>query len=96
MGSSHGELQTAARVADALVYVVGLAGVLAGALLFRQGDLPFAIIAWVLTFVAGTALRLAAWMARGVARLLERTERMEDDLARLAARPAERTGSDWH
>lgn len=95
MGSSHAELQTAARVADALVYVVGLAGVLAGALLFRADELAFAVIAWVLTFVAGTALRLAAWVARGVARLLERTERMEDDLARLAAARAASPDRGW-
>jgi hypothetical protein len=83
---------TAARVADGLVVVVGLAGVVAGAQLFRAGDLPFAVIAWVLTFVAGAALRLVVWMARGTAQLLDRTERLEDDLARLLRRdevPAE-------
>ena len=77
------ELVVAARVADGLVYVAGLAGVVAGALLFRGGNLPFAIIAWVVTFIAGTVLRLAAWMARGVAQIMQRTERIEADAARL-------------
>lgn len=77
------ELVVAARVADGLVYVAGMAGVVAGALLFRDGNLPFAIIAWVVTFIAGTVLRLAAWMARGVAQIMQRTERIEADAARL-------------
>jgi hypothetical protein len=75
------ELHVAARVADGLVYVAGAAGVVAGALLFREGSLAFAAVAWVLTFVAGAGLRLAAWGARALAELLERTRRIEDDLA---------------
>lgn len=77
------ELLVAARVADALVYAVGLAGVLAGGLLFRDGGIGFAIVAWALTFVGGAALRLAAWGARALAELLQRSRRLEDDLAAL-------------
>lgn len=80
-------LHTAARVADALVYAVGVAGVIAGGLLLRQEDWGFAIVAWALTFVAGAGLRLAAWATRALAEILVRTERMENDLARLAAEP---------
>lgn len=79
------ELLVAARVADGLVYAAGLAGVIAGGLLFRQEDYGFAVVAWALTFVAGAALRLAAWGARALAELLVRTSRMEDDLSRLVA-----------
>lgn len=82
------ELATAARVADGLVYVAGLAGVAAGALLFREGDVAFAVIAWAVTFIAGTVLRLASWVARGVAQVMERTERIERDTARLARQQA--------
>lgn len=77
------ELATAARVADGLVYVAGVAGVVAGAVLFREDNVAFAMVAWVLTFVAGAVLRLAAWSARGVAQLLERSERIERDVATL-------------
>ena len=73
-------LTAAARVADALIYTVGIAGVVAGGLLLRRGDLGFAIVAWGLTFVAGAALRLAALTARGVAELLVRQGRMQEDL----------------
>ena len=79
------QLRTAARVADALVYTVGVAGVVAGGLLLRRGELGFAIVAWGLTFVAGAGLRLAAWIARGVSELLVRQARMAEDVADLAA-----------
>lgn len=100
------ELIAAARVADGLVYVVGLAGVVAGAQLFREGDLPFAIVAWILTFVAGAALRLVVWMARGIGQVMDRTQRIEEDVARVLrdqiAPPDEpggaapRWGGGWH
>lgn len=90
------ELRIAARVADALVYAAGVAGVVAGGLLFRGGDLAFALVAWVLTFVAGAVLRLASWGIRALADLLERGDRLEralDDLARdRAAAEPERPG----
>jgi hypothetical protein len=76
-------LRSAARIADALVYTTGLAGVLAGGLLLRRGDLGFAIVAWSLTFVAGAALRLAAEMGRALADMLLRQARLEDDVAAL-------------
>jgi hypothetical protein len=79
------QLRTAARVADALVYAVGVAGVVAGGLLWRDGDVAFAVVAWAVTFVAGAGLRLAAWLTRGVAQLLDRSERISDELAALRA-----------
>jgi hypothetical protein len=79
--STH--LTTAARVADALVYTVGMAGVVAGGLLLRRGDLGFAIVAWSLTFVAGAGLRLLALLARGVAELLVRQGRLGEELTDL-------------
>jgi hypothetical protein len=85
------ELLTGARVADALVYAAGVAGVLAGGLLFREGQVGFAIVAWVLTFAAGVALRLAAWGARALAALLVRTERIEEEVSRLGSDPGR-----WH
>jgi hypothetical protein len=82
---SGGQLRTAARVADALVYTVGVAGVIAGGLLLRRGDLGFAIVAWGLTFVAGAGLRLAAWIARGVAEILVRQARLGEAVDDLRA-----------
>ena len=79
------DLHTAARVADALVYAAGIAGVVAGGLLFRDGQEAFAVIVWVLTFIAGAGLRLASWAARALADLLVRSARIEADVALLAA-----------
>jgi hypothetical protein len=84
------ELLTAARMADALVWAAGLAGIIAGALLFRAGDTGFAIVAWVLTFIAGATLRLASWASKALAELLIRTERMEEEIARS------KRGERWH
>ena len=80
-----GQLRSAARIADALVYTVGVAGVVAGGLLLRRGELGFAIVAWSLTFVAGAGLRLAAWVAKGVSELLVRQARMQTEISDLAA-----------
>lgn len=84
------ELVAAARVADALVYAAGLAGVIAGALLFRDEQLAFALVVWVVTFVAGAGLRLAAWAAKALAQILVRTERIEEEVLRQAADPRPR------
>jgi len=88
-----GELRTAARVADALVYAAGVAGIVAGGLLFTSGQAPFAIVAWVLSFVAGAVLRLVAWGVRGMADLLVQNDRIEralDELRGDRAAPRER------
>lgn len=104
-------LATAARVADAVVYVVGVAGVLAGGVLLRQDDIAWAAVAWCLTFVAGAGLRLAAWLTRGVAQLLQQQQRLLDEVADLRVErargepprapqapsdPYGRWGSGWH
>ncbi len=79
------ELITAARVADALVYAAGIAGIVAGGLLFRDGQAAFAVVAWALAFVAGAALRLAAWASRALAQLLTRTDRLNEAVDELRA-----------
>jgi hypothetical protein len=77
------ELLTAARVADALVYAAGVAGIVAGGLLFRDDQPGFAVVAWALAFVAGAALRLAAWCARALAELLRRSDELLEEVTRL-------------
>ena len=79
------QLTTATRVADALVYAVGIAGVVAGGLLLRRGDIGFAVVAWCLTFVAGAGLRLAGFIARGVAEMLVRQARIQEAIDDLRA-----------
>jgi hypothetical protein len=77
------ELVTAARVADALVYAAGVAGIVAGGLLYRDDQLGFAVVAWALAFVAGASLRLASWCAKALAQLLVSADRLSEDIAEL-------------
>ncbi|PSO49872.1 MAG: hypothetical protein BRC31_08155, partial [Actinobacteria bacterium QS_5_72_10] len=78
------ELYTAARLADALVYAVGVAGVVGGGLLFQQDRLGLALVAWALTFCVGAGLRLVAWATKGVAQMLQRSDTIIEELARLS------------
>ena len=75
-----GQLHSAARLSTALVYTVGVAGVIAGGVLWREGNVPFALVAWALTFVAGAALQLVAWLTRGVAQILQRIEQLGEEI----------------
>lgn len=77
------QLRSIARGVDALVYVAGAIGVVAGGLLYNVGSLPAALLAWAGTFVACTVLLVSAWLLRGLAQLLERASRIERTLDAL-------------
>lgn len=77
------ELRGAASVAQTMAYAAGIAGVIAGALLYRDGQTGFAVVAWVLTFATGAILMIASFLARGMAALLARIARIEQDVAAL-------------
>lgn len=84
------DLRGAAAVTQTLAYVTGLAGVVAGALLYQDGQTAFAFVAWVLAFGAGAVLMIAAFLTRAIAALLARFARIEQDVAALVARGADR------
>lgn len=90
------ELRGAAAVAQALAYVAGLAGVVAGALLYRTGEPAFAVVVWVLTFAVGALLMIAAFLVRAVAALLGHLARVESDVAVLMADSGARGGAAAH
>lgn len=89
------ELRGAATVTQALAYGAGVAGVVAGALLYQAGQVGFAVVAWVLTFAAGAVLIIAAFLARGMAGLLTRLARMEQEIATLTAERHPGGGEPW-
>ncbi len=74
------ELRGAAAVAASLAYIVGLAGIVAGGLVLRDGDSVGAVILWVLTFAAGAAMMVLAMLIRGVAAILARLTQVEGDV----------------
>jgi hypothetical protein len=87
------ELTTAARACTVLAYAAGLAGVAAGTLMLRDGDLAFAIILWTITFAVGAALMGVSVLVRAVSGISAQVTRMESDLRVLLAdraREAER------
>jgi hypothetical protein len=71
------QLRGIARGVDALVYVAGAIGIVAGGLLYNTGSLPPALLSWAGSFVACTVLLVSAWLLRGLAQLLERASRVE-------------------
>jgi choline-glycine betaine transporter len=74
------ELRGAARACTVLAYAAGLAGVAAGTLVLREGDLAFAVILWVITFAVGASLMGVAVLVRAVAGLTAQVQRMESDV----------------
>ncbi len=79
------DLRGAAAVAQSLAYIAGLAGVIAGGLVYRDGEAALAVVIWVLTFAAGAMLMIAAFLTRGVASLLARLSRLESDVRVLVS-----------
>jgi hypothetical protein len=74
------ELRGAARACMVLAYAAGLAGVAAGTLVLRDGDLAFAVILWTITFAVGAALMGVAVLVRAVAGLSAQIHRIESDV----------------
>jgi hypothetical protein len=88
------ELRTAARACVVLAYAAGLAGVAAGTLVLRDGDLAFAIILWTITFAIGASLMGVAVVIRAVAGLATQVTRLESDVRVLLSDRARTTWSD--
>lgn len=80
------ELRGAAAVARTLAYACGLAGVVAGAVLYQQGELPFAVAVWVLTFAVGALLMIASFLLQAMTDLLARTAAIEQDVRTVLGR----------
>jgi hypothetical protein len=74
------QLRVAGRACNLMAYAAGLAGVAAGTLVLRQGQLGSAVILWTMTFAVGAALMGVSIMIRAMVGLTARTTRMEADL----------------
>lgn len=80
------DLRGAAAVARTLAYAAGLAGVVAGGILYQQGEVPFAVAIWVLTFAVGALLMIAGFLLQAMTTVLARLSSMEADLRVLLGR----------
>jgi hypothetical protein len=69
-----------------------------GGILYQQGEVPFAVAIWVLTFAVGALLMIAAFLLQAMTVLLARVAAIEQDVRVLLGRgrdQAEGTGPDW-
>jgi quinol-cytochrome oxidoreductase complex cytochrome b subunit len=83
-----GQLRTAARACLILAYAAGLAGVAAGTLVLRDGELAFAVILWVITFAIGASLMGVSLLIRALAGLTARVEQTSSDVRVLVGERA--------
>lgn len=97
------DLRGAAAVARTLAYAAGLAGVVAGGIVYQQGEVPFAIAIWVLTFAVGALLMIAGFLLQAMTHLLARVTAIEQDVRLLVGRSGPERGDprstlsrDWH
>jgi hypothetical protein len=74
------ELRTAGRACTFLAYAAGLAGVAAGTLVLRDGELAFAVILWTITFAVGAALMGVSVLIRAMAGVSTQLTRLESDV----------------
>lgn len=77
------ELTVAARACVFMAYAAGLAGVAAGTIVLRDGELAFAVILWTITFAVGAVLMGVSLLIRAVSGLSAQVLRMESDLHAL-------------
>lgn len=82
------QLRAAARACLILAYAAGLAGVAAGTLVLREGDLAFAVILWVITFAVGASLMGVSLLIRALAGLTARLEQTSTDVRVLVGQRA--------
>ncbi len=78
-------MRAAARACLFLAYGSGLAGVTAGTLVLRDGDLVFAIILWVITFAVGASLMGVSVLIRAMTAIRTDLERLTSDVRVLVA-----------
>lgn len=89
------DLRGAAAVAVSLAYATGLAGVVAGAIIFQRGEAALGVVVWVITFAMGAALMVASFLVKAIAAVMAHLARVESDVRLLVADrggPAPRVG----
>ncbi len=73
----------------------------AGGILYQQGEVPFAVAIWVLTFAVGALLMIAAFLLQAMTVVLAHLSSLEQDVRVLVGRRGPDPGNDegphhWH
>lgn len=58
----------------------------AGGLVYQQGEVPFAVAIWILTFAVGALLMIAGFLLQAMTAILARLAAMEQDVRVLLGR----------
>ena len=77
------DLRVAARGATIIAYAAGVAGVAAGTLLLRDGELALAVLLWVMTFAVGATLMGIALVVRAMGGLTTRLQALDANVRGL-------------
>ncbi|MTV26261.1 hypothetical protein FTX61_12690 [Nitriliruptoraceae bacterium ZYF776] len=77
------DLRVAARGATIIAYAAGLAGVAAGTLMLRDGELAMAVLLWVVTFAVGATLMGIALVVRAMSGVTARLQALDANVRGL-------------
>lgn len=58
----------------------------AGGLVYQQGEVPFAVAIWILTFAVGALLMIAGFLLQAMTAIMARLAAMEQDVRVLLGR----------
>lgn len=87
-------------MARTLAYAAGLAGVVAGGVVYQQGEVPFAVAIWILTFAVGALLMIAGFLLQAMTVMMARLAAIEQELRVLVGRRGPDDGTspphDWY
>lgn len=80
-----------ASIAQALAYVIGVGGIVAGGLVHNDGDTPVAVVLWLSGFGLGALLTITSFVVRALSGAMARLEHLEAEVGLLTrSRAADR------
>ena len=85
------DLRGVATISQALAYLIGVGGIVAGGFMQNDGNSGLAALLWLCGFGIGALLTVVAFAVRALGAVLARLEHLEGEIALLTrARAAER------
>jgi hypothetical protein len=85
------DLRGVATISQALAYIIGVGGIVAGGFMQNDGNSGMAALLWLTGFGIGALLTVASFIVRALSGALARLEHLEAEVGLLTrARAAER------